>query len=445
MPTRSSRNVTREAERRDEVSPVLALEDDRPKKKPRRAARTWEEFYQALVDFFFFNGNCNVPQRYKDSGLSQWVSNQRRFRSKLTPEQKDRLTKLGFNWETREEKDERVWNEFFEKLKAYRKEYLDCCVPKRLKEDPSLGKWVANQRNLDKRGKLLAHRKEKLELVDFSWSINATPAKRDTSSEDEKWFVKYEALLEFHNEHGHSLVSNNYEKDKALGKWVSHQRNINKEGRMTPTRFQLLEDIDFVWHVDFADPEASLTQRQWDEMYKRLLDFKETNGHPNVPQSFTHWGLGTWVTTQRSEARNGFMDPRRADKLNAVAFTWDMLDVQWEDKFASLLAFKRIHGDCKVLKSDGKLGDWVINQRKYRTKGILKPEREARLEAVGFSWNGQSRNETVVQESGRDVDANSAKGSSDEANDEVDGSEQARGSRSLENTLSPETSSRRLP
>jgi hypothetical protein len=204
----------------------------------------------------------------KNPALGSWVTIQRCTRycsKKLTPEKKGKLTQLGFNWETKDEKEERTWNEFFERLKVYRKMYLDCCVPYRFKEDPSLGTWVSWQRKLYKRGTLPAHRKEKLKSIRFTWSLK-TQSKGDTSNEDEMWFKMYEALLEYSQEHDHCIVPHYYEKDKSLGLWVTTQRHITKEGRMKPDRFQLLEDIDFVWTVDVADPEASLHQRQWNEM-----------------------------------------------------------------------------------------------------------------------------------------------------------------------------------
>jgi hypothetical protein len=93
---------------------------------------------------------------------------------------------------------------------------------------------------------------------------------------------------------------------------------------MLSNRFQLLEEIDFVWEVHCADPEASPYQRQWDEMYQHLVEFKETQGHPNVPKTYQEWGLGRWVNKQRSEEKQGFLDPRRAEKLRAVSFTWEV-------------------------------------------------------------------------------------------------------------------------
>jgi hypothetical protein len=182
MPTNSpSRNVTTEAKRRREDSPVVAvaaaaapLEENQPKKKPRRPRRSWDEYFDVLVKYKEQHDDCKVPDRYKeDRALGKWAQNQRSNRycpKKLTLEQKDRLTQLGFDWETRTEKEEHTWNEFFESLKAYRKKCGDCCVPQGFKENRSLANWVNTQRKRYKRGTLPAHRKEKLESVEFTWS-----------------------------------------------------------------------------------------------------------------------------------------------------------------------------------------------------------------------------------------------------------------------------------
>jgi hypothetical protein len=41
-----------------------------------------------------------------------------------------------------------------------------------------------------------------------------------------------------------------------------NQRAINKEERMRSDRFQLLEDIEFVWKVGKIDAKTSLRQHQ---------------------------------------------------------------------------------------------------------------------------------------------------------------------------------------
>jgi hypothetical protein len=202
-------------------------------------------------------------------------------------------------------------------------------------------------------------------------------------------------------------------KDMSLGMWVTTQRRVNQEEIMRPDRFKLQQDIDFVWKVDYADPEASLTQRQWDEMNQHLVEFKETRGH-NVPMKYLEWGLGIWVMTQRKEAKNGCLDSRRADKLTAIGFTWRKdHDEEWEENVARLLAFKREGGHCNVPQKNStcRLESWVNQLRAAKKNETLKPEREARLEAAGFISNGQSRNEPVVKESDSDDELDSSKGS----------------------------------
>jgi hypothetical protein len=232
------------------------------------------------------------------------------------------------------------------------------------------------------------------------------------------------------------MIPQYYEKDKSLslGQWISRQRAINKEDRMRLDRFQLLEDIEFVWKVDVAHPEASHTQRQWDEMYQHLVEFQETHGHPNVPQTYQEWGLGAWVAQQRMKARAACLDPRREDKLKAIGFTWGKdKDERWEENFEALLAFKRKHGHCKGPFSDGKLGNWVRVQRVAKKNENLKPEKDTRLEEVGFTWNGQSHSEAVVGDSDNDNDLDSAKASNKNGeidNTEPHNSDQARASKS---------------
>ena len=46
-------------------------------------------------------------------------------------------------------------------------------------------------------------------------------------------------------------------------------------------------------------------RRQWEEGFRRLLDYVERHGDARVPQSYTVDGyqLGAWVSTQRAQPR----------------------------------------------------------------------------------------------------------------------------------------------
>ena len=62
----------------------------------------WDEQFEALVAFKKKYGHCDVPGGFKDDpALGSWVSEQRRMhrRGKLTDDRRERLKKLGFNFD----------------------------------------------------------------------------------------------------------------------------------------------------------------------------------------------------------------------------------------------------------------------------------------------------------------------------------------------------------
>jgi hypothetical protein len=68
-------------------------------------------------------------------------------------------------------------------------------------------------------------------------------------------------------------------------------------------------------------------------------------------------------------------------------------EAQWEKHFCDLLRFRRKHGHCDVSKRNQTvpgLYSWVAIQRAYKREGMLRPERERRLEEMGFCWDSIS-------------------------------------------------------
>jgi hypothetical protein len=370
--------------KRTEV-PVIGQEPYLPRKKK---PRTWEESFRALVAYKEKHGSCNVPRSFKqDVALAHWVSNQwNRRLTKLTQEQHDKLDEMAFDWETRQEREEREWDEKFQKLREYRRQHLDCCVPRDYKQDPELGPWVSHQRTMRSQDIMSHDRMTKLEFIGFTWS--KTQSNPNTSNRDEKWFEKYSKLADFSKEHGHCMVPISYKKDKSLGIWVTNQRSYHAREILRQDRKELLDKLGFVWRVDKADADASLTQRKWDQMLERLVEFKQTNGRANVPRSFKKWGLGRWVSDQRNDGRKGEMDPRRAPRLLAIGLDFDP---RWKENFERLEAYKKKNGHCNVSATganveDAKLLGWVKNQRSFRENGFLLPKRNTQLDEIGFVW-----------------------------------------------------------
>jgi len=148
-----------------------------------------------------------------------------------------------------------AWNERFNELLEYKKIHGDCLVPQRYPQNPQLGVWVNKQRaeyKLFKEGKKSSMTKERiqaLEAVGFIW------AKRRKGQPT--WDLKFDELTDYRQEHGDCLVPTKYAENPALGRWVSTQRaqyklmQEDKPTTMTEERVKMLENLGFVWRLQF--------------------------------------------------------------------------------------------------------------------------------------------------------------------------------------------------
>jgi ABC-type sulfate transport system substrate-binding protein len=166
--------------------------------------------------------------------------------------------------------------------------------------DAALTRWVQTQRAKSVQQTLRQDRKEKLDQIGFTWKTRVY--ERHTTKYDKKWKDMYDKLLEFHAEHGHSIVPRGYS-DCKLYVWTATQRVLYREERIQENRKQSLEDLGFVWKDDPYDAESSLYQRHWDEMFERLVRFKESHGRTQV-KVLQDRELGHWVQAQRHLYKN---------------------------------------------------------------------------------------------------------------------------------------------
>jgi hypothetical protein len=136
----------------------------------------------------------------------------------------------------------------------------------------------------------------------------------------------------------------------------------------------------------------------WDEMFGRLVNFKQVHGHTNVPHTFGDNKLGWWVATQRVSKRLGQLKADRIDRLDSIGFVWEVQQSFWDKSYAALVKFKEIHGHTDVPQSyhDKRLATWIDNQRIRRDR--LPAARRAKLDAIGFIWDARtSRWEDMYQ------------------------------------------------
>jgi len=221
----------------------------------------WDANYQKLVSFHKVHKHTNVPRKNEYRMLSKWVSRQRKATT-LSQDQMDRLKRIGFSWENKQERDDKAWKERLLRLDKYKRQHGDCLVPQQYEEDLELGTWVANQRRLYNQGKLREDRSKELHELGFVWLTKSARAEQSTKRRreqtntkyDAKWNVMFQKLEAYKKQYGDCCVPYHFPKDPSLALWVTTQRRnyhqktwYGKEKTMSKERKEQLDSLGFVW------------------------------------------------------------------------------------------------------------------------------------------------------------------------------------------------------
>ncbi|MHB8522840.1 MAG: DEAD/DEAH box helicase [Limisphaerales bacterium] len=215
-----------------------------------RERGSWEDRYQELVEFKAKHGHCNVPFAYEEqSKLGAFVNSMRNKKASgdLSQQRIELLERIGIQWAVRELTNADAWESRYAQLTAFKATHGHCKVPNAWPENPSLGRWVGQQRQQKKSGKLHPKREEMLNAIGFDWGFT-----RDLGGVKPKdlWALRYSQLVEFKNQNGHCVVPYSQIDNRKLGNWVGNQRSNRKRNKLTPERERLLNEIGFSWTSD---------------------------------------------------------------------------------------------------------------------------------------------------------------------------------------------------
>jgi hypothetical protein len=101
------------------------------------------------------------------------------------------------------------------------------------------------------------------------------------------------------------------------------------------------------------------------------------------------------VSHQRNLKTKEQLDPDRRKQLEEICFEWVLFSARWDEMHTLLEHFKKREGHCYVPQThkedEANLGIWVNNQRNLKTKEKLDPNRQKRLEEIGFSWGRRGK------------------------------------------------------
>lgn len=141
------------------------------------------------------------------------------------------------------------------------------------------------------------------------------------------------------------------------------------------------------------------TTASWEEWFGLLEEWVHEHGSARPPQDCVYGDkqLGQWVSVQRREYNRGRISPERSRRLETlVGWDWDPFTTAWDQMLECLREWVTLQGPAhaipwnQVYRGEN-LGDWVIKQRKARSKGRLSPSRMARLEQIpGWTWRAKS-------------------------------------------------------
>ena len=246
-----------------------------------------------------------------------------------------------------------------------------------LDDDNMLYRWINQQRDFLKKGKLTADRKKLLNEIGFCWDL-----------QEIAWRENYATLKEYWELNGHCMVSNNeLGDDNKLYRWILLQRKDLKKGKLTAERKKLLDEIGFCWDAQ---------EYEWKSNFKLLEQFVKREGHCDIPQKHVEDGenLGKWLNTQRLLQRKGTLEKSRQERLEELGVNWSPRDAvnykKWIHKYKLLVKFKEREGHCRVPQKHVEGGEnlckWLSRQKEAHKKGKIDPERYQKLNELGVEW-----------------------------------------------------------
>jgi superfamily II DNA or RNA helicase len=133
-------------------------------------AEQWQNYINALANFYQREGHVRVPEGHEESGLKlfAWICNirTRRKKGRLNPEQIRELDSLEFAWDPIAEQ----WETGFNSLKDFYQREGHCRVAqKHIEKGFGLGIWVSRQRLLMNSKQLKPDRFKRLKSLGFVW------------------------------------------------------------------------------------------------------------------------------------------------------------------------------------------------------------------------------------------------------------------------------------
>ncbi|CAB9518103.1 helicase [Seminavis robusta] len=306
----------------------------------------WEANFKMLQEYKEKHGVSAKIERSEEK-LYRWVSYQARAirefqeepdKSCFTKERIDRLLALGVN-PTGHASDKPSlknvsWDEMYNQLVAFKQAHGTVEVPHYR---------AAGVDTMKHYSKLLRNwtlkMREDFELLQKGEKSDLTPDRMEKLTKLGFRFQVYRRMnfdhraaewLEYKAKHGKDPPS---EEGDPLASWVSKVRKKywqkvenGVQNSLTEEQIDKLKSWGFNFERKLKFSVLPRPTKCWEERFQDLLEFKEKEGHCNVPQTYPE--LGTWVHSQRRQYRKlkkglkSTLNKDKIERLVKIGFQW---------------------------------------------------------------------------------------------------------------------------
>jgi len=204
---------------------------------------------------------------------------------------------------------EQQWQSSFLELIQFKAKFGHTSPTVTSKAYAPLARWVKTQRASYRNEALTPEHLQQLISIGFEFIAPKQAAVKS-------WDERFQDLVDYHEKFGHLNIPRVDKVNAPTRSWIRNQITAFRKGTLDPAREEKLRGYGVPFEKQKKTPG-------WNERYEELIDFKDENGHVDVPQLYGgSTGLGRWVNRQRQFFQLDKLSPEKIQKLEAVGFVW---------------------------------------------------------------------------------------------------------------------------
>jgi hypothetical protein len=165
-------------------------------------------------------------------------------------------------------------------------------------------------------------------------------------------------------------------------KFLDEQRKLYHRGRLDPKRQQEMEALGVVW---------SPYEDAWNRGLAELKRFVEQHGHANVTFQYRSFcPTAKFLERQRLYYREGRLDPKRQQALEALGVVWSPWEDAWNRGLTEFRRFVKRHGHANVPTKSAsfhRAASFLHHTRRLYRQGRLDSKRQKEMESLGVVWS----------------------------------------------------------